>query len=182
MKRLLFVSAFFTALCAFLILFTQDYASVFYPHVNAYAASGGVKAPVSVGYDFPYVLDLDHSQVMSVRSGTREEHLSIATGGAHIEKGVFDRGEVRIEVFDDMAPLSMQIEELAREDDHVVARGTLTYLGTTTEVEARGSIDSLKDDLYLDLQFLIPSELRLRNETEDVPEIFTLFLHFVPNR
>lgn len=182
MKRLLFVSAFFTALCAFLILFTQDYTSVFYPHVNAYAASGGVRTPVSVGYDFPYVLDLDHSSVVMARPGASERNLPIATGGAHIEGGVFDRGEVRIEVFPGAMPLSMQIEDVLIDEERALVRGTLTYEGVTTEIEARGSVDGLKDDVYLDLQFLVPDELKMRVEEQETRSILTLFLHFVPRR
>lgn len=180
MKRLLFVALSFTALSAFLILFTQDYAGIFYPHINAYASGTPGEGDAALGYDFPYLLDLDKSDAILSSGGVWDgQMLEVATGGAYVKNNVPLRAEVLFYVDQTMSPVSLQIESFEKgETDLYVARGTITFMGKTDAIEAPAQVLIKNQEFYLDFQFLLPEVIKGDIPRSDL-EVLSVFLHFV---
>lgn len=180
MKRLLFVALSVTALSSFLILFTQDYAGIFYPHVSVYAAGVPTHADISAGYSFPYILDLAKSDaILSSGQVWDTEILEVATGGAYVQNNEPQRAEILFYVDDTLSPATMQIESFDKTSfDTYTARGTLTLLGKTVAFESPLSVVVQDSDFFADFQIILPETL-LKNVPRGDLEVLSVFLHFV---
>ncbi len=179
MKRLLFVILSVTALAAFLILFTQDYAGIFYPHVSAYAAGIPARTDASSGYDFPYLLDPSKSDaILSSGQAWDAEMLEVATGGAYVQNRVPDRAEVLFYVDETLSPAMLQIESFDKTStDAYTARGTLSLLGKTIAFESPVNVVAADSDFFADFQLVLPETLLESVPREDL-EVLSVFLHF----
>lgn len=185
MKKILLLTSALAAFFSFLILFTQDYSSIFYPdETSAYQNVNRVEQQIRMVGNYDYVLDLDESSLEW--SGTFEKTevghrgtVDFLSGGIYVGDQEILGGEFVLDMTSiiDYEKTSLLVQHLKSDDffaaaaypyayfrlqsfehleDNVYqARGVLTIRGISREVVFPASVKHDRDTYLASASFSI---------------------------